>query len=87
MKARSVVTELGTERRCTKCGEFWPEDNEFWYIGNRRDQNKPCIQQPCKACYVELPSRKVRRAKPKGEKENENFADFFRRFPGRLSVG
>lgn len=56
MVAKLKRTELGTERRCSKCGEFWPEDNEFFYTSGGK------IQQPCKACYVELPSRKARKA-------------------------
>lgn len=56
MVAKIIRTELGTERRCTKCNEYWPEDSEFFY------SSKGKIQQPCKACYVELPSRKVRKA-------------------------
>jgi hypothetical protein len=64
MPAANVMeTELGTERRCTKCGDYWPEDREFWFIGKRKNQNKPCIQQPCKACYYELPSVLAKRAK------------------------
>jgi hypothetical protein len=63
LHANVMETELGLERRCTKCGDYWPEDREFWFIGNRKDQKKPCIQQPCKACYYELPSVIAKRAK------------------------
>lgn len=56
MVKRVINTELGTERRCTKCNEYWPEDSEFFYSSNGK------IQQPCKACYCELPSRKARKA-------------------------
>jgi hypothetical protein len=63
LHANVMETELGLERLCTKCGDYWPEDREFWFIGNRKNQNKPCIQQPCKACYYELPSVVAKRAK------------------------
>jgi hypothetical protein len=56
MVKRVISTELGTERRCTKCNEYWPEDSEFFYTSGGK------IQQPCKACYCELPSRKARKA-------------------------
>ena len=49
------MTELGTERRCTKCDEFWPDDAEFFYV------KKGKTQQPCKACYAQLPSRAARK--------------------------
>jgi len=56
MGPRTKTTELGTERRCTKCGDFWPDDAEFFYTKNGK------TQQPCKACYAQLPSRQARRA-------------------------
>lgn len=71
MVANVRLTELGRERRCTKCGEYWPEDSEFFYVTNRSDQNRPCVQQPCKACYVELPSRRARKAQQIGVRRDE----------------
>ncbi|MGQ7300607.1 hypothetical protein [Marinobacter nauticus] len=56
MAAKTIHTELGKERCCTKCGDYWPEDSEFFY------SSRGVIQQPCKACYAELPSRKERKA-------------------------
>lgn len=44
-------TDLGTELRCSKCGEYWPMDSEFFFR-SRRDG----FRSPCKACYYELPS-------------------------------
>lgn len=40
-------TELGTELLCTRCGEYWPADREFWFM-TRGDPHSWC-----KACYVE----------------------------------
>ena len=31
------VTELGTERYCRGCDEWWPEDEEFFGITHRPD--------------------------------------------------
>ncbi len=56
MAQRFRATELGRERKCTKCGDYWPDDAEFFYL------SKGKTQQPCKACYAQLPSRKARRA-------------------------
>lgn len=56
MAQRFRATELGRERQCTKCGDYWPDDAEFFYL------SKGKTQQPCKACYAQLPSRKARRA-------------------------
>lgn len=56
MAPKTKTTELGTERLCTKCDEYWPDDAEFFYTKNGK------TQQPCKACYVQLPSRAARRA-------------------------
>ena len=56
MAHKKKTTELGTERLCTKCDEYWPDDAEFFYL------SKGKTQQPCKACYAQLPSRKARKA-------------------------
>jgi hypothetical protein len=51
----TIITELGVERLCTKCAEYWPNDAQFFYL----KFDKP--QQPCKACFAELPSRLARK--------------------------
>ncbi|MDV2469814.1 hypothetical protein QR674_12570 [Acinetobacter chinensis] len=46
-----VHTDLGTEKRCTRCHEYWPLDEEFFY----KNGFKSAVQQwsaQCKACYV-----------------------------------
>ena len=40
-----IETELGTEIKCSKCGEFWPEDNEFFFYSGGKPHSW------CKACY------------------------------------
>lgn len=47
-----VVTELGTERWCPGCGEFWPEDEEFWFI-DTRGGGRPRVYGRCRACWSE----------------------------------
>ena len=41
-------TELGIERWCFRCHEWWPEDGEFWYFDTRGN-----VMGPCKACWQE----------------------------------
>lgn len=50
MSKRVRFSELGPERCCSKCGDWWPDDAEFYYQSNGKSR------QPCKACYAELPS-------------------------------
>ena len=42
-----MQTELGIERLCAGCGEWWPEDDEFWYYQRGR------IIGRCRACWSE----------------------------------
>ena len=41
-------TELGIEKQCSKCKEYWPKDEEFFYRKNGY------VVSPCKACYDEI---------------------------------
>lgn len=45
-------TEYGPERRCSKCGEYWPADDEFFH------RCRTGLASACKACTAE--SRKSR---------------------------
>jgi hypothetical protein len=49
-----IDPELGTEKLCARCGEWWPLDAEFYYLS-----------QParCKACWAE--DNRIRRANPR----------------------
>ncbi len=45
--------ELGHERRCKDCGEWWPMDDEFWYFQTRvgvRGLSRTAYPY-CKACW------------------------------------
>jgi hypothetical protein len=46
-KGNLIQTELGPERRCPICGEYWPYDNDFFY-----DYKSACI-----ACFSERKAR------------------------------
>jgi hypothetical protein len=41
----TVVTELGAEKRCMSCGEYWPADAEFFdpKISSRDGLSPRCI--------------------------------------------
>jgi len=59
--------ELGTEKLCNICGEWWPLDEEFWYFTTKhagspvrwRDRTyarKTTVRVPqsrCRACWAE----------------------------------
>lgn len=47
-KREVIVTELGREMKCNRCGEFWPADQEFWYREGKKGLSCWCI-----ACYRE----------------------------------
>lgn len=39
--------ELGTVRLCRGCGEWWPRDEEFWFIYDGQ------VMGRCRACWSE----------------------------------
>lgn len=49
MARERIKTEIGDEIKCAKCGEFWPEDPEFFYFCRGRPHSW------CKDCYVNDP--------------------------------
>lgn len=54
-KPKFIETELGTEKLCIQCQEYWPLDSEFWfqYKGKpKKDGSKTiCYEAACKSCY------------------------------------
>ncbi|MEN3760274.1 hypothetical protein [Aeromonas veronii] len=50
-KAR-IDAEMGLEKFCTGCGDYWPQDTAFWSVRNH--PNAPDgLQHYCKACESE----------------------------------
>lgn len=41
-------TELGPEKQCTDCNEWWPDDAEFFFSAGRGT-----LMTQCKACYTQ----------------------------------
>ncbi len=54
--ARYRATELGKEARCSRCGEFWPCDEEFFFM------RLGVPHSWCKACYLADPKILARKA-------------------------
>lgn len=50
-----TVTELGTERRCNSCGEYWPLDGEFYH---RNSKGIGGFLGTCRACFAERRGRR-----------------------------
>lgn len=50
MKAQERDGETGLERRCQRCGEWWPKDPEFYYFRSADGS----VLGPCRACHYEL---------------------------------
>lgn len=57
-KRERQQTEIGDEIKCSRCGEFWPADGEFFFM------NKGKPHSWCKACY---------RADPKTIEKNQRY--------------
>ena len=57
----TIITELGIEKRCTKCGEYYPADTEFYYRGHGSDG----LHTWCKACVNENTYKKREEAREK----------------------
>ncbi|KUJ73909.1 hypothetical protein AVO42_00365 [Thiomicrospira sp. XS5] len=45
-KGKYQMTNLGLEKQCSHCKEFWPADSEFFYP--QKGKGLHCY---CKACY------------------------------------
>lgn len=58
MTGRAVIEEY-TERRCVRCGEWWPADEEFFY---RLSDGR--LHSYCKACCTERKAE-LRRGAPR----------------------
>ena len=47
-----INTELGLEKQCSMCGEYYPIDADFFYRNGFR-HGVPLWTARCKACFVE----------------------------------
>ncbi|MDV2440713.1 hypothetical protein QR665_14720 [Acinetobacter gerneri] len=52
-KPKYIETELGTEKLCICCDEYYPLDDEFFFHRKRKTKSGETKQYEavCKACY------------------------------------
>ena len=55
-----IFTEIGREKSCASCGEFWPADSEFYLSDYKRSDG---LSSWCKGCL--LASKRKQREKSK----------------------
>lgn len=60
----TMETELGTERRCPHCGDWWPLDDEFWQPTVKR--GRATFHSWCRACLAEDRTDRRRCERPDG---------------------
>ena len=52
-----IETELGKEKLCIECQEYWPLDNEFWFTyrnkPNKHGERTIGYESACKCCYAD----------------------------------
>ena len=52
VKPKYIETELGREKLCIRCDEYFPLDDEFFFHRIRKDRgNQKQYESVCKACY------------------------------------
>lgn len=42
-----ILTDVGLEKRCSMCGDYWPADTEFFHVRDRS------LSSGCRACIAE----------------------------------
>lgn len=63
-RVRQRMTDLGPEKYCPRCDDWWPADREFFW------ETKGKLFYCCKACYHEMDRRPGRRGTPKSTAEH-----------------
>lgn len=52
--SKYIETELGIEKKCIHCGEYYPATKEFFYgTGQFKKDGTAYLEGNCKACYKE----------------------------------
>ncbi|WP_218951552.1 hypothetical protein [Acinetobacter sp. YH12023] len=55
LKPKFIETELGKEKLCIQCDEYWPLDDEFWFTyrnkPNKNGERTIGYEAACKCCY------------------------------------
>lgn len=51
-KPRFIETELGKEKYCKGCDDYYPATKEFFFgTGQFKKDGSPSLEALCKACY------------------------------------
>ena len=67
-----IETELGKEKFCKHCQEYWPADSEFWYMIQDKLKDGTVVHRPdsaCKGCYDNV----YRKTRAKGSYQKKSF--------------
>ena len=52
VKPKTIETELGTEKYCKGCDDYYPETKEFFFgTSKTKRDGTPYLEALCKACY------------------------------------
>lgn len=52
---KAVFTDIGREKCCPRCSEYWPADSQFYHTNPSKTDG---LQYWCKACYAEWQTAK-----------------------------
>lgn len=52
VKGKRIKTELGVEKQCTCCGEFYPIHKDFFYRNGKDRFGAQQYVAQCKDCYI-----------------------------------
>lgn len=70
--ARYIWTELGKEKLCLECLEYFPADTDFfWATGRIKKDGKPQIAAACKVCFDKRYKRRKYKLKVPNISNNE----------------
>lgn len=45
---KAIISEIGREKKCSRCNEYWPADSVFFFT---QQKTKDGLNDWCKACY------------------------------------
>jgi hypothetical protein len=48
---KKIESELGIEKLCIHCLEYWPLDDEFWPLTGTGSKGQRLYSSACRACY------------------------------------
>ncbi|WP_168377707.1 hypothetical protein [Acinetobacter cumulans] len=52
--AKHIETEIGSEKQCIHCKDYYPATKEFFYgTGRKNKDGTERLEGNCKACYKE----------------------------------